>query len=177
MAVRAVEAAGFGGEGGLRRLAVAEAVVEGVHGRQHRRAAGQFAQLVDAGQALRMTAGEKRIAKDQLRPGDPAPKLTPSAGSAAPVLPVSKPPPDPAAPAKPLPPGADTTTGGGGRVGLLLISPFVKAGSTNAISSYNHYSLLRSIEDLFGLQPTGYAGYPGVLAFDKVIYNAPATSS
>jgi hypothetical protein len=78
--------------------------------------------------------------------------------------------------ATPLPPGADSTTGGGGRVGLLLISPFVKAGSVNAVSSYNHYSLLRSIEDLFGLQPTGYAGYPGVLAFDNVIYNAPAKS-
>ena len=85
--------------------------------------------------------------------------------------------PDPSAPAAPLPPGADAATGGGGHVGLLLISSFVKAGTTNAVSSYNHYSLLRSIEDLFQLQPTGYAGYPGVLAFDTVIYNGPATSS
>lgn len=74
----------------------------------------------------------------------------------------------------PLPPGADSATGGGGRVGLLLISQFVKPGSTNSVSAYNHFSLLRSIEDLFGLQPTGYAGYPGVLSFDSVIYNAPA---
>jgi phosphatidylinositol-3-phosphatase len=86
------------------------------------------------------------------------------------------PPADPSVPPKPLPPGADVATGGGGRVGLLLISPFVKAG-TSAVSSYNHYSLLRSIEDLFQLQPTGYAGYPGVLAFDSVIYNGAATSS
>jgi hypothetical protein len=75
-------------------------------------------------------------------------------------------------PAAPLPPGADTATGGGGHVGLLLISQFVKPGSV-AVSNYNHFSLLRSIEDLFALQPTGYAGYPGVLAFDSVIYNAP----
>ncbi|TML09146.1 MAG: hypothetical protein E6G41_00625 [Actinobacteria bacterium] len=87
------------------------------------------------------------------------------------------PPADPSAPAKPLPPGADAATGGGGHVGLLLISSFVKAGTVNAVSSYNHYSLLRSIEDLFELEPTGYAGYPGVLAFDNVIYNGPATSS
>jgi hypothetical protein len=76
----------------------------------------------------------------------------------------------------PLPPGADASTGGGGRVGLLLISPFVKAGSTNSVTAFNHYGLLRSIEDLFGLQPTGYAGYPGLVAFDNVVYNAPAST-
>jgi hypothetical protein len=101
-----------------------------------------------------------------------------SACCAEPAYPNIPPPPpaDPATPVKPLPAGADAATGGGGRVGLLLISSFVKAGST-AVSTYNHYSLLRSIEDLFGLEPTGYAGYAGVLAFDNVIYNAPATSS
>jgi hypothetical protein len=115
-----------------------------------------------------------------------APQDGPDADSSAccaepayPNMPPAQPaaPPDPSVPAKPLPPGADAATGGGGRVGLLLISSFVKAGTTNAVSAYNHYSLLRSIEDLFELQPTGYAGYPGVLAFDNVIYNAPATSS
>jgi hypothetical protein len=111
-----------------------------------------------------------------------APQDGPNADSSAcctePAYP-NMPPPAPAdqtatpAPAGPLPPGADAAAGGGGRVGLLLISPFVKAGSVNSVSNYNHYSLLRSIEDLFGLQPTGYAGYPGLLAFDNVIYNAP----
>jgi hypothetical protein len=101
-----------------------------------------------------------------------------SACCAEPAYPnIPAPPPvDPAAPVVALPPGADVGTGGGGRVGLLLISSFVKPGST-AVSSYNHYSLLRSIEDLFGLEPTGYAGYLGLLPFDSVIYNAPATSS
>lgn len=96
-----------------------------------------------------------------------------SACCAEPTYPNMPPaaPSDPSQPAAPLPPGADSATGGGGRVGLLLISPFVKAGTTASVSAFNHYSLLRSIEDLFGLQPTGYAGYPGVLAFDRVIYN------
>jgi hypothetical protein len=101
--------------------------------------------------------------------------VEPTYPNMAPAQPA--PPPDPSAPAKPLPPGADAATGGGGRVGLLLISSFVKAGTVNAVSSYNHFSLLRSIEDLFQLQATGYAGYPGVLAFDNVIYDGPATSS
>lgn len=45
---------------------------------------------------------------------------------------------------------------GGDRVGALLLSPFVKPGSSSD-TSYNHYSLLRSIEDIFGLDHIGYA--------------------
>jgi hypothetical protein len=46
---------------------------------------------------------------------------------------------------------------GGDRIGALLLSPFVKAGSTSSIP-YNHYSLLRSLEDIFHLdQHLGYA--------------------
>jgi len=45
---------------------------------------------------------------------------------------------------------------GGGRVGTVLISPYLKAGTVSTIP-YNHYSLLRSIEDLFGLGHLGYA--------------------
>lgn len=113
-------------------------------------------------------------------PADPATTTT----STTPASTTSTTPADPATttpasttPAAPLPPGADSATGGGGRVGLLLISKFVKPGSVNSVSTYNHYSLLRSIEDLFAVQPTGYASYPGLLAFDSVIYNAPVTAS
>ena len=60
---------------------------------------------------------------------------------------------------------------GGGRVGLLLISKYVKAGST-AVNEYNHFALLLSIEQLFGLKPLGYAGARGLLPFDNSIYNA-----
>ncbi len=64
------------------------------------------------------------------------------------------------------------TPAGGGKVGLLLISKYVKPGSVNAIGQYNHFSLLLSIEDLFGLKPLGYAAAPGQLPFDKSVFNA-----
>jgi hypothetical protein len=38
------------------------------------------------------------------------------------------------------------------RVGALLVSPFLTPGSTDA-GAYNPYSVLRSSEDLFGLDP------------------------
>ena len=43
---------------------------------------------------------------------------------------------------------------GGGVVGAVLLSPFIKAG-TVVTKSLNHYSSLASIEDLFGLGPAG----------------------
>jgi hypothetical protein len=46
---------------------------------------------------------------------------------------------------------------GGGQVGLLMISPYVPAHKLNTIETYNHFSLLKSIEDLFGLPHLGYA--------------------
>ncbi len=45
---------------------------------------------------------------------------------------------------------------GGGKVGAVLISPFIKPG-TLVKKSYNHYSSLASIEDLFGLPHLGEA--------------------
>ncbi len=53
---------------------------------------------------------------------------------------------------------AQTTRGkGGGAVGALLISPFVPAGKTSS-EEYNHYSLLRTIEEDFKLDAAlGYA--------------------
>ncbi len=51
-----------------------------------------------------------------------------------------------------------STTGlsprGGGAVGALLLSPFIKGGATNQ-EPYNHFSLLRTIEDLLGLKHLG----------------------
>ncbi len=55
---------------------------------------------------------------------------------------------------------------GGGRVGAVVLSPLVKAGSVNDIG-YNHYSMLRSIEDLFGLQHLGYAQPAGLKTFQE----------
>jgi hypothetical protein len=62
-------------------------------------------------------------------------------------------------------------TGGGGRVGMLLISPFVVPGSVNESGYYNHFSMLRSIEELFGLPGIGYAAEPSILPFDETVYN------
>ena len=53
---------------------------------------------------------------------------------------------------------------GGGRTGAVVLSPFVTAGSTND-TAFNHYSLLRSIEDIFGLSYLGYAGADGLQGF------------
>lgn len=61
---------------------------------------------------------------------------------------------------------------GGGKVGLLLISPFVKAGSVNVTDSYNHFSLLLSIEQIFGTEKLGYTVLPAVSGFSTGIFNA-----
>jgi phosphatidylinositol-3-phosphatase len=45
---------------------------------------------------------------------------------------------------------------GGGRVGAVLVSRFITPGTTST-RPYNHYSLLRTIEDVFGLGHLGYA--------------------
>jgi hypothetical protein len=58
---------------------------------------------------------------------------------------------------------------GGGRVGALVLSPYVAPGGTST-THYDHYSLLRSIEDLFGLAKLGYAGAPGVRSFGTDVY-------
>jgi hypothetical protein len=48
---------------------------------------------------------------------------------------------------------------GGGRTGAVAISRFIKPGSLND-TPYNHYALLGSIENLFGLPHLGYAQQP-----------------
>jgi hypothetical protein len=65
-------------------------------------------------------------------------------------------------------------TGGGGKVGLLLISPFVEAGSKEETSYFNHYSLLLTIEELFGLEKVGYANEPALVPFGETVFNAGA---
>ena len=45
------------------------------------------------------------------------------------------------------------------RIGALLLDPhYVAAGSTDTTGSYNHYSALRSYEDLLGLTTGGSDG-------------------
>ncbi len=51
---------------------------------------------------------------------------------------------------------APAGAGGGGRVGAVLLSPFVKPGTTTTVA-YNHYATLATIEKLFGLPALGEA--------------------
>jgi phospholipase C len=53
---------------------------------------------------------------------------------------------------------------GGDRTGAVLLSPFLKAGTVSN-TPFNHYSLLRTVEDVFGLDYLGYAGQPGQIGF------------
>ncbi len=77
----------------------------------------------------------------------------------------------PLAVAAPTASGPVKPTGGGGRVGMLLISPYVLPGSVNSSGYFNHFSFLHSVEELFGLSPLGYAAEPVVLGFDESVYN------
>jgi hypothetical protein len=61
---------------------------------------------------------------------------------------------------------------GGGRIGTLLVSSRVRAGTTDA-RPYNHYSLLCSLEDIFGVRHLGFAGAPGLFCFGRDVYDAP----
>jgi hypothetical protein len=77
--------------------------------------------------------------------------------------------PDAGAPAPPT--GPVHETGGGGRVGLLLLSPFVEPGTTSE-TYFNHFSLLATIEELFELERIGYAAEPALTGFDESTFNA-----
>ncbi len=61
---------------------------------------------------------------------------------------------------------------GGGRIGAVLISPFIKPGTVSK-TPYNHYALLRSIEDFFGLDHIGYAGQDGLQSFGTDVFTKP----
>jgi len=58
---------------------------------------------------------------------------------------------------------------GGGRTGAVLVSPCIEPGTLTR-RAYNHYSLLRSIEDGFGLDHLGYAAQPGLRPFGRDVF-------
>ncbi len=62
---------------------------------------------------------------------------------------------------------------GGGRIGAVVISPFVKPGTVSA-EPYNHYSLLRTVEQIFGLPPLGYAAEPNLKVFGPEVFTDAA---
>jgi hypothetical protein len=77
-----------------------------------------------------------------------------------------------AGPNSPLP---GITGPGGGRVGAVVLSPFVTPGSVNE-TPYNHYSLLRTMEDAFGLDHLGFAGADGLTSFGTDVFGAASAA-
>jgi len=62
---------------------------------------------------------------------------------------------------------------GGGRIGAVVLSPYVKAGTVSTVP-YNHYSLLRTVEDIFGLGHLGYAAEPDLQTFGPDVFTRAA---
>lgn len=69
-------------------------------------------------------------------------------------------------------PGGLTPGPGGGRIGAVLLSPCLKPGTVTK-TAYNHYALLRSIEDNFSLPHLGYARQSGLEAFGPKVLSRP----
>jgi hypothetical protein len=51
--------------------------------------------------------------------------------------------------------------------GALVLSPFIEAGTTND-KPYDHYAVLRTIEDRIGLEPLGD---PGIRGFGRDVFD------
>lgn len=60
---------------------------------------------------------------------------------------------------------------GGGRIGAVALSRFIAPGTVNT-TAYNHYGLLRSMEDIFGLGHLGFAATS--TSFGSDVYNHPS---
>ena len=74
-------------------------------------------------------------------------------------------------------PGAQDGMFGGGRIGAVLISRFIKPGTVSEVP-YNHYSLLKSIEDIFGVDHLGYARPKSVTSFgDDIFVGGPTPAA
>ena len=72
-------------------------------------------------------------------------------------------------PGSPLP---GITGPGGGITGAVLLSPFIAPGTVTQVP-YNHFTMLRSVEDLFGLSHLGMAGVAGGRAFGDDVFTRP----
>ncbi len=81
---------------------------------------------------------------------------------------------------------ATNPTPGGGDVGAVLIGPSIQPG-TSSTTFYNHYSWLRTMEDLYGVGATapgtdgqghlGFAAQPGLAPFGTDVFNAEAATT
>jgi len=80
---------------------------------------------------------------------------------------------------------ATDTAPGGGQIGALLLNPkYLTPGSTDTTGSYNHYSALRSYEDLLGLTTggtdgeghLGFAAAKGLAPFGPDVFSSKAAA-
>jgi len=69
-------------------------------------------------------------------------------------------------PAAPEPGGSGP---GGGRTGAVFLSPCIVPGTVTN-TAYNHYTMLGSVENIFGVSHLGYAGLPHSTYFGTDIY-------
>jgi hypothetical protein len=78
------------------------------------------------------------------------------------------------------PPTANYVYAGGGQVGAVLLNArYIDAGSVNSTGVYNHYSALRSYEDLLGVAAggddghghLGYASVAGLKSFGRDVFS------
>ncbi len=61
---------------------------------------------------------------------------------------------------------------GGDRTGALLLSRYIRPGTVSDVP-YNHYSLLKSLEEIFGIHEyLGYAGQKGLVAFGSDVFTS-----
>jgi hypothetical protein len=65
---------------------------------------------------------------------------------------------------------------GGGDTGAVLLSPCIAPGTVTQ-TPYNHYTMLRSVEDIFGLPHIAYAGLTGETSFGSDIFTRACTPS
>jgi len=66
---------------------------------------------------------------------------------------------------------------GGDRTGTVLLSPFLEQGTVSN-TPFNHYSLLKSLEDIFDTDSyLGYAGAPGLVGFLGCVTSDVATTA
>jgi hypothetical protein len=66
-------------------------------------------------------------------------------------------------------PGGLTPGPGGGKVGAVLLSPCISPGTADD-TPYNHYSMLKSVENFFGLPYLGYSRQSGLSSFGSKIF-------
>jgi hypothetical protein len=59
----------------------------------------------------------------------------------------------------------------GGRVATVVVSPFVTRPGSHSSTPYNHYSLLRTVEDVFHLPCLGHACDAGIAPFGADVWS------